>query len=830
MLMSEFITNVLQDFRSLPGSLPGNQKRMHPLVKLESAIEYIDLENHLKKYLDCHDDVSQHLDKIQKIIHLRFSKTFNTIAHYQINPYTKVNCAYAILAKHVATLRHVPIYDVLFPNTKLTKEIYLLNPHEFIFLDRDGELIAVSVMAYIDGLKKARVNPIVGPLSPIESRLIFQHSEEARRYANAVFMQEDEETLALRRSELEAVIKLKTYPMTANYGKAGEKHLALSILPSIYDWRQLVVIMSTYIPREDWGECLNLINNDNLFKAMLGLHFKELDLESTDIIDSFKKAINETNACCAQFQTFFAAVKEKEQSIVNTSRIIPDLMHIVSTFKVVEMLEKSDWNFTKFKELIITDIGKAISALPRHSLDAQLKHFTSKEALANAIADILVQEKQNAMLKRLSISDLFIMLMHVNLSHYQNQNPARKRKLTPSELLLTHISDSLIKRLTAKIDITVKGDDCLRAYYYLLAEVYLRQRDLSGDSFLANTNSKFNKMQACQLFQQFLSSHYALHELYLYPLESPISSTTDLSSLYGPLTSDTLGLLSSSAIQFGNMLDQNNLEQPALANPSVTEDKKDLSSSWLARVQGWESLVEDMLKIMTSKQWKAFLEGVYSCETLEQATHHLISHALEYATQLDTVLSILVDFVPMSGWKAIIGDTGLIHWFGVMTDIDMSHLKARSKGDALKFQANLWSEVDEGLRKLVKQTRYFHSDMHTRAYAFCLAMTYKRQRDKRGDYGSSAAKTASLLSVTSFYSTIRPVHEKKDKLKACDALIDFILDTTYQFTEADLKAYLVKNYKDSAEKYLSILTHDTLGKLTQHILSHHLAKCRKTNS
>jgi hypothetical protein len=159
-----------------------------------------------------------------------------------------------------------------------------------------------------------------------------------------------------------------------------------------------------------------------------------------------------------------------------------------------------------------------------------------------------------------------------------------------------------------------------------------------------------------------------------------------------------------------------------------------------------------------------------------------------------------------------------INWICAITQIDLHQIKSACKGDAFKFQTRMWQQFDEAFLEICKQNRNFSSDTYLRAYAFCLAVTYKRQRDKRGDYASGAARTASKFNITNLYSTFRPLYQKSDKIAACEAFINFILDDAYKLTESDLMVYLGKNYKNTADKYLNILKADTLGVLTQYVL------------
>lgn len=799
MLMSEFVSQVLNEFRSLPENPAGT----HPLVSRESQIEYDKLKNYLLRYVDCNDALEVYVDQIKKLFQTRFNEKRNTLSSYQIHPYSKINYSYVILAKHLAQYTHIPVYNLLMPTVQFDKSFYHFKPNEFILIERDG-LIPVSVIDYLDNLMSPAHDGLIVSLTRAERKLITHHSDEARRYTQAILLDENKDVISACREKLASALKSNDYRVTADFGRKGEARLAASILPYINDWRELAGIISGYVPKADWQKCFDLINNGNLFKAMLDIEFNKMDLQSGGIEMRLIELSRNLRKRIQLLETFFSKLKEKELAVSSVARKIPDLLRIVSTFDMADMFAKANYNMDEFKRLLFNKITAKLAKLPAHIFDDQLEVYRGQAELTDVIVQIYLIKRQIKRLKTLNASDFFMLMMSIDID---------KCRPDEGEQLLTQAYDTFLMLSFKKNTLKCEYDNFVRTYFFLLSEIYRRQRDFRGDQYLSSVNCKANKMQACELFQHFLLSDYSLHEFCAYPFNDALLDQNDLTAIWTPLSSDTLGELTDNAFKLGAIFYYNDVNTDYQSAQITFDDNEHLNKSYLAEVEGWEKIVKEMLKGMSAGKWKAFINHIDEIDSREQAQKYLIKHALYNACSMDTLMTLLVDYLPQGEWKKVAAEVELITWISAITNLDVKSLKIISREDPLKFRTKFWGDFDIHFQNLLKANEYFPSDRHARAYAFCLALTYKRQREKRGDYSTQLARTASKFKILSGYSG----HSKKDKVLACDALIDFIVAEGYEMSEQGLREYLRAHHLHSAQKYSDILKTDTLGEVASKV-------------
>lgn len=832
MKMSEFAANVLHEMRSLNedstqlNRLRENLRTLHPLIYLESIIEEEQLEQFLLNKLNCtNEEVELHMPAIQDIIDKRISKTRNKITSFQISPYSKINMTYAILAKHVARYLVKPVYHVLFSKVEFDRRFLLLRlqPYEFILVERE-KTIPVSIIEYLDNLRVSQTNKKLLKLNHEEERLIINHSDLAQSYAHAILMNEAEEVVNAKREKLVTSLKSDNYVVTADYGKEGEKNLALSILPDIDNWQLLVAVLSAYIPKSEWSKSMSFINNQNLYQAMLKLEYNKQDLSSSVIVDSLKEVMGSFNKHVSLLERLFLIIREKETFYNHELNKIPDLLIAALKFNTAELLHQANNDMRKFKSDLQEKMQNEIKNIPYQLLQKQIAQFSSPEEMIEHIVRLIVDNKIINTFKNMSHSDLFMLMMNFDFALFQEEVDkgdlfsGEKQKKNGDEIFLSLLYKQLTKPILAERQIPRMSDTYVRAYLHLLAELYKRQRDQSGDSILATTNCKQNKINSCELLQFSLVSDYPLHELYAYPLDCELTNDSNLVALYTPLMTGTLGEISKGSYIIGVLLDQYCSDSGNRKPLSIDKDKQFLSQSMIGRINDWELIIDQMSLAISRKKWDEFIMHIADYDSIEKVRLYLATTALNVSTNINDIMTVLLKLLPTSVWQSTVTQVGFTRWASAILNFNLSHIKESSKHDAFQFENKFWLMLDNSMPKLIKQPRQFVSFQEIRAYSFCLAMTYLRQREKRGEYSSRAAKAVSMLNVSSVLN-IHTLYQRADKVAACKAFINYLLSENEEFSEARLMAYLQTHYKQNAGKYYDILTKDSLGELIKHILS-----------
>lgn len=809
MLMSEFVAKALDEFRLLADDPVG----MHPLVKKESEKEYKQLERYLRGYLQSQQDVTHYLLSLKELFARRFYEKISTPSIYSFTPYSKVNEAYLILAKHLAPYAYSEAYDLLMPSVYFSESFYALRPHEFVLIKRDDLFIPINVVDYLDHLPAPSLHPRLKRLKKNERKLIIHHSEEARRYAAAILMGVEKDIIALRRAELVQAIKKTTYNLTIRFSKESYASLAQSLLRSTEEGQELAAMLGEHVPRQAWSACLDVIQSKRLCKAILKVDMDSVEGKTIPLDGKLTALSLDLHYRYELFTRALIYLESKEKNMIEDAKKIPDIMRIVSQFNWVSMLEEVQYQIPHFKRLLISRLQDSLSSLPPHIFDDQLRAYKSLEELANTILDIGSVRNQVHSFRLLSASDLFKLILNFDLDKYKLTCANNARELSEDELLLSAIGSNLVYLSINRKNSHCADDNYVRAYFFMLTAVYKYQRDLLGESHLPSGNSKENKFASCELLQHFLLSDYSLKTFNMYPLNDDLLNESDLASLYTSLSSGTLGSIFDALFKFSSlyyrfMQPENDL--PASYNE---EEKQVLAVSGIRLIENWQGKTRALAKTMSAVKWKAFMDEVYDLDKKEAIEACLTKHTLHHAKHIDTFIRTLAYGVAKEKWPIVTQEIQLIPWLSTVAGMDVESICALSIGKPLVFEAKFWEQFDLCFKRLLKENKATASLNEARAYSFCLAMTYKRQREKRGDYTSSFARTASLFRITSIYSTAT----KNDKIQACDALIQFILEDKAQWSEAGLKEYLRKNYKNSA-KYESILLADTLGELTRQIL------------
>lgn len=817
MWMSEFVTTILSEIRSFENNSPSNhdQHRIHPLVSREGEEQYHKLINYLLQYINCHDDVKFHAKKIEKLFIVRFREKSLTRVFFHITPYSKINFAYATLARKLAELTNKPIYNLLMPSVSFTREIYGLAPHEFFLIKRGDKFFAISIVDYLDHLTRPSFYKKFN-LTKKEISFIVNHSDETRRYANAIVMN-NEPAIKACREKLVNALKQANYYVSAPFDKESDAFLAKNLLPTKTDQQELASIMAGYIANSEWVTCLDLINNKNLFHAMLGVEFDHLDLKSQEAETHVVVLAKELNEKCCLLESLFLCLSRKEENIKEKTKKIPNLMRVISSFNMADMLQKTKFNMVDFKKLMEQNLKKKLRLLPKESLQSELNQYANWDILIADLVSLSVSQKQINTFNLLNQSDLFRLMLNFDIKKYKSLQAHNVRGLSDDELLLIQVNDDLIQYSIKKDSIPCDHDSFIRVYFLLLFDLYKRQRDFKGDKLispLANKamlglHNKNNKMAACELFQNFLSSDYPLHEFYSYPLNDPLLTQYDLSALYQSLSSKTLGSIFDVALKFFVVFNQYKNTENSLSSQGL-QNEQHIVHSFVGEVENWQEKVKYLANRMSEKAWKNFIGSIYDLGSQDEARQYLATTILHYSHDLNRLVDALAVNFPKDKWMAVTQSIGLVNWLCMVTGIDIRVLKTQAKGNPIEFENELWKNFDNQFSSL-ECTFQGHSFVHIQAYCFCMAMTYKRQREKRGNYTSNIASTASLFGIAK-------VASKCDKISACEALITFILDDNVEWSESGLKDYLQKKYKKEAIKYFHVLLSNSLGILTRKIL------------
>lgn len=828
MLMSEFVTLVLSEIRSFENNPPPaaeSQKRIHPLTSREGEEQYANLIRYLLGHKNCQDDVSVHAKKMEQLCASRFHEKVFSRVFFHINPYSKVNFSYATLARKLAEIVNKPVYHLLMPAVKFTREIYSLSPYEFALVKRGDVFIPINIVDYLDNLNKPSSYARIG-LTKKEIDFIVYHSDETRQYMYAILMN-DEATKVSCREKLVQAMKQGNYTVTASFGQESDANLAKTLLPNIADQQELVAVIAGYIKKTEWSSCLDLINNKNLFKAILAIEFNQINLKSSEVESYLADLVRGLNEKYHLLETLFIYLFQKEDFLKKEMTKIPNIMRVISTLDMAGMLQQSKCNISDFKKLVEQEIKKQLLLLPKDCFVGELNGYSSWQALINTVVSLSAIQKQIHNFNLMSASDLFRILLNFDIEKYKQSQNNNLRGLSQDELLLIQFSDDLVSYLLKKDSITCNYDNFIRVYFLLLADLYKRQRDFKGDRLIfpvankvmSGVPSKDNKIPACELFQHFLASDCPLHEFYAYPLNDDLLMQKDLSTLYHSLRSKTLGGIFDVALKFFDLFYRyKNTEK---LSASRIQDEQHIACSFVGEVEGHQEKISYLATVMPEEAWKNFVNQAYGPCSMWEARKYLETAVLQHAADLNMLVDTLASSFPKDQWKAAVQSIGLVDWLSMVTGVNNTSVKANAKGNPIEFEAQLWKSVDKFFTCLEFASSHV-SFVHMQAYCFCLAMTYKRQREKRSDYtakgdytpnvaATMAARTASLFKIK--------VASRCDKVSACEALIEFVLDENVQWSEEGLKDYLKKNYKEMAIKYFPILLSDSLGELTRKILA-----------
>jgi len=244
------------------------------LSKLKELLDQYDKQNSEVSYLS--------LKPLFDFLADRWRYLKRTNATYFLKPNSAVNRGCCLLAEKLSSQFNIPIKDILMPSVAAKqneKKYYQWRWHEFI-LDKNGDPFSIQAcLSYSEEYKKSFLyQPVKKTIlhnDTEERALVINHSEEAKKYYNAirdftVHGNNQERDLIAARDAFNQKIISDEYKVTASYGEAGENRLMDFLLKDCKNLHDLIQFLMTYVAMNNWKDFVKKIEDTKLIGLVKG--------------------------------------------------------------------------------------------------------------------------------------------------------------------------------------------------------------------------------------------------------------------------------------------------------------------------------------------------------------------------------------------------------------------------------------------------------------------------------------------------------------------------------------------------------------------------------
>lgn len=775
------------------------ERESSPLVMLKSTLAVLELKNFLKQYAKHESEHTHFLSRLEIFFADRFKEICLSNASGQISPFSRGNLAYLKVAEALKEMRltNKHVYDLLMPGVNFPAEFYQLLPYEFILVERQGELFPVSIVKFISDRESYKH---LEPFSAAELQLIYYHSSEAHEYMQAIVNKESAENIQLAKDKLQSMLKTDKYKITASYGKKGDYELAKSILPLISNREVFTMILSHYIPEHEWQQQVSLIPDNEMINLVLGMNLSNVnEAYSIEVVNQLDMLNEDIKRRAFFLKRLLDHIKLRREALACDCESFPNLMKFMLNFNLADAFHNANYDMNELKKYLHEQI-KLLT--PAYNLTNEVNKFDNADVLANFLITQFGDLQQIKTIREMSQGDLFLVLMKLNREALESCWTDKQNKF--DEFLLNKTHHQIRLELRKNAFYPTNSDVFLIAMYFLILDVYLRQRDYRG-----NQAYKAIKFTGTEFLKKILLDHGDINELAICFLNDETLKEENIAGIWGALREGVLGRIVESMMTWSKIFKK--YAVPSVKIPSEAIVKERMKNMPFSKIVGWEGQVAIIFYRLKPILLKKFINNLSSVQTVTDAKSYLDSYRLQAITSLDDLLSFLIQ--PHIKSFEIINQLSTSHLFKIMLDLDVNRIKISVDNDAVKLQEKVITQFNQAFDGALQRDIAFKNTLAFYAYIFCLAQAYKKYRLKGAEYISIGAQAASFF---------KRGCSKTEKISFCEKLQAFLLflmktESGKSFTKEEFINFLRANFRDSWQKDIEMLepSSDMLNRLIQ---------------